>query len=84
MATWLTISSLFILYAVVRYRLKSLQVEYFAFDNETVTAKDYTLEINLTQKQCENVLSVYDGEEGVSPGLRLKLALMKFIEDALD
>ena len=49
-----------------------------------MTAKDYTLEINLTQKQCENVLGVFDGDEGVSPGLRLKLALMKFIEDALN
>lgn len=63
--------------------MKSLEVEYFRFDNETVTAKDYTMEINLTQLQCENVLRLYDGNEGVSPGLRLKLSFMKCIEDEL-
>ena len=77
-----------VLLAVIKFRVDSIGIEKSQWDLETVTASDYTLEIQLSLKQVHDMrLKIYNASfeySQVSEGYKFKLWLIKRIEEQLD
>lgn len=77
-----------VLLSVIQYKVNSMGIEKNQWDLETVTASDYTLEIQLTQGQVHDMRAkIYANSfaySEVSEGYKLKLWLIKRIEDQLN
>jgi len=61
----------FIFMAIVSYFLKSNEIHAVEYDVNTVTAGDYTVEMEVTKAHWENYKENHYGEakaEGISPG----------------
>ena len=69
----MTIFSCLVLYGVLRYSIKMLNLDKFTYDVQTVTAADYTVEVQFTKQQCDQALSQTPEEQAT--GLRLKRKL---------
>lgn len=79
-----------VLLAVVANRQGSIGIEKREFDLQTVTASDYTLELTLSEQQIiqarqeiQNDADAYYIRYAESDGLRLKLWMIKKLEDLL-
>lgn len=66
----MTVFSCLALLGVVRYRIKMLNLEAFTYDLQTVTAADYTVEIQFSAAQCDQALAATSDQHAI--GLRLK------------
>ena len=83
----LAIFSCLVLLAVIQYRVGSIGIEKREWDLQTVTASDYTLEIPLSIEQVyamRDKIKIQNFMPYESEGLRLKLWIVKIIEDELN
>ena len=76
-----------VLLSVIKYRVRSIGIEKRQWDLMTVTASDYTLELQLSIEQVRGMrknLKLANFMPNETDGLRLKLWLAKKVEDCLD
>ena len=79
--------SCLVLLSVIKYRVRSIGIEKRQWDLMTVTASDYTLELQLSIEQVRGMrknLKLANFMPNETDGLRLKLWLAKKVEDCLD
>ena len=76
-----------VLLSVIKYRVRSIGIEKRQWDLMTVTASDYTLELQLSIEQVRGMrknLKLANFMPNETDGPRLKLWLAKKVEDCLD
>lgn len=83
-----SVFSCLVLLAVLNYRQSSISIEKREWDLQTVTASDYTIEIEIHQEQYEAIMKKIQEERFMqyeaSMGMRFKLYYKKLIEDRVN